>query len=91
MAIKADVFAPIRETLFNIAMKSAKELVQAEYPDLNLDFLVVEYEEEVEDTQSETAHLGAKGQKVTQTGDEVVDQDPGKMVKSHRRRKMMMM
>lgn len=89
--IKADDFAPICETLFNIAMKYVKESVQVEYPDLNLDFLVVEYEEEVEDTQSGTAHLGAEGQKITQTTTKQLIWILQKTPKSYRRRKMMMM
>lgn len=78
MGIEAEDFAPVRETLFTLAMKSAKDLVLAEYPDLKLDFLVVEDEEEVEDTQSGTAHLGAEGQKIAPTNEEAIDQDPAK-------------
>lgn len=64
----------MRETLFNMAMKSAKESVQAEYPKLKQDFLVVKDDNEVEDTQSETANLGANGKKITPDNDEAIDQ-----------------
>lgn len=78
MAIEADDFAPVRETLFNLAMKQAKESVQAVYPDLKLDFLEVEDEKEVEDPQSGSAHLGAEGQKTASAENEAVDQNPAK-------------
>lgn len=51
-----------------MSMKSAKELVHFEYPDLNLDFL------KVEDTHSGTTNLGAEGQKIAPAKDEAVDQ-----------------
>lgn len=79
MAIEADDFAPIRETLFNLTMKSAKESVQAEYPNLKLDFLAVEDEEEVKDTQSGIANLGIEGQKISSTNEEAVGQGPAKV------------
>lgn len=79
MVIEAEDFHPVRETLFNLAMKSVKESVQAEYPDLKLDFLAVEGEKEVEDTQSGTVHLGTEGQQIdVPANDEVVDPDPEK-------------
>lgn len=52
-----------------MAMKSAKESVQAQYPDLKLDFLVVEDDEEVEDTHSGIANQSAEGQKIAPTKD----------------------
>lgn len=77
MVIEAEDFAPVRETLFNLAMKLVKESDQAEYPNLKLDFLAVEDDKEVVDTQSGTAHLGTEGQKiVVPANDEAVDQDP---------------
>lgn len=78
MAIEADDFAPVRETLFNLSIKQAKKSVQAVYPDLKLDFLEVEDEKEVEDTQSRSAHLGVKGQKIASVDNKAVDQNPAK-------------
>lgn len=72
-AIEAEYFAPIRETLINLTMKSAKYAVQLQYPDLNLDFLKIDVEE-IEDTQSGTTNLGAKGQKITLADDEAINQ-----------------
>lgn len=77
-AIEAEGFAPVRETLFNLALKSTKESVQAEYPELNLDFLVVEEDEGAEDTQSGTTNLGVEGQKTAPINDEAIDQGPAK-------------
>lgn len=76
VVVEAEGFTPVRETLFALAMKSPKDLVQAEYPELKLDFLVVEEEEEIEDTQSETANLGAEGQKISTPVGEAVDHEP---------------
>lgn len=53
---------PVREVPFSMAIKSTKEPVLAKYPELNLDFLVTK-EEEVEETQSETAELGPEGKR----------------------------
>lgn len=78
VAIEAEDFSPVRETLFTLAVKSVKDLVQVEYPDLKLDFLMVDDNEEVEDTQSETANLGIEGQKIIPTIEETVDQDSEK-------------
>lgn len=79
MAVEAEDFAPVCETLFTLTMKSAKDLVHVKYPELKLDFLVVDEEDEIEDTQSETANLGAEGQKIPPLSEEAVDQDPEKM------------
>lgn len=76
MAIEVEGFTPVRGTLFNLALKSAKELVQAEQPWLDLDFLAIEDDEEVEDTQSGTMNLDAEGQKIALSNDEAVDQTP---------------
>lgn len=62
LAIKTEDFAPIRDTLFNMVVKTTKETIHLQYPDLNLDFLKAE-DEEVENTQSETANLGKEGQR----------------------------
>lgn len=78
MVIKAEDFAPVHDILFTLAMKSAKDSVQTEYPDLKLDFLVVDDDEEVEDTQSGIANLGAEGYKIVPTNEETVDQDYAK-------------
>lgn len=78
MAIEAEDFAPVCETLFAFAMKSPNDLVQAEYPDLKLDFLEVEDEEEIEDTQSGSAQLGAEGQWIASANNETVNQDHAK-------------
>lgn len=61
-AIEAEDFVPVRETLYNLAIKVAKESVQSEYLDLKLNFLVVDDDEEVGDIQSGTMNLGAEGQ-----------------------------
>lgn len=50
VAKKAEDFAPICETLFTFAMKSARDLVHSEYPELKLDFLMIEQKDEIKDT-----------------------------------------
>lgn len=57
----------MREVLFSMVVRSTKEVVLAKYPDLDLNFLVIE-EEEVEETTSEAAELGPEGKRTA--GDE---------------------
>lgn len=80
MAIKTDGFAPVRETIFNLPWSRLKSWSTVVYPDLKLDFLEIEDEdeEEVEDIKSESGHLGAKGQKIASIDNDAVGQDPAK-------------
>lgn len=63
--MEVEDLTPVCDTLYLLGMKSAKDLIQAEYLDLKLDFLLGEEDIEPEDTQSESANLGAEGQKIT--------------------------
>lgn len=67
IATEMPEFEPVREVLFAMAIKSAKDAVLERFPDLDLSFLKTE-EEEVEETTCEAAQLGLEEKRTA--GDE---------------------